>query len=343
MLALDKDTLVGGNRTWKFSLDPKRFVDPNAYRVTMKSRSPVPNMLFLNKARLRYMQLERIQPEHYELMGRDEASMLATEMAALTTNKMKIINVVNALSPLVNNVVVKSLPIEKAKAFIASGQVVGVRENDIEYFIWAKNLPTSGTDVESTDLISQDERGKMVRELLELSQTAKIFDRGYKPMGESDAQNAISQISYVPFRQNPTGVHAVWVNSKEQAVEIMQRLLKREGGTASRVVFGYDRSNAVLREFASTVTDKRVTFVAGDDETRAIDLVEALPLALRTKVPISVLVMGGVDLPKSFFDGWDTVQNNYVLYLITRALSAVPLPASQIPNIAAFRKALEAA
>jgi predicted nucleotidyltransferase len=85
MLALDKDTLVGGNRTWKFSLDPKRFVDPNAYRVTMKSRSPVPNMLFLNKARLRYMQLERIQPEHYELMGRDEASMLATEMAALTT------------------------------------------------------------------------------------------------------------------------------------------------------------------------------------------------------------------------------------------------------------------
>jgi hypothetical protein len=168
-----------------------------------------------------------------------------------------------------------------------------------------------------------------------------LTDHEYKEM-----LNSLGEIS---FRGKTARAHVAWVNNKEQAQKLIKGTLGQKGQEKDRLVLGFNNKEieSLKREYLSFVNEGRLVFHAGGENVQLMDLITQIPEDVRESVSINVLLLTDVDLPKAFFgmsaEEWQVLKQRYAIYLVTQALAAIPIPATHLPDLNAFRQALEAA
>jgi hypothetical protein len=192
-----------------------------------------------------------------------------------------------------------------------------------------------------------NQRQQMVDTLLDLSKTAKVLNPDVEPLTREEYQRFVDAINHVPFRDEASGSYTAWVNNKEQARELIQKLVLTKG-KRGRLVLGFDANDTELASYIDDLDPKdgRLTRAPGNKDTaRVTDLLAALPEKDRSAV--SLLILNDVTLPASFFHLSAAeqvyVNQRMIIFLITQAFEAMPIPGSLLPNLEAFRQALRAA
>jgi hypothetical protein len=366
---IGKDAAIGGNRTWHFSPHPDYPGEDTAFLVTLKSKSPVSNILYVNKLRTKEKKEPEL-PDRFDLLDREASIRMAEEEASLVSNRRGMITVVNTLSPFRNEVQARRIPLREAKKMISTGRVVGILEGGLEYFMWANNIPGHGEVSVVGQALEESEGDQVIRSIMELTEPELFwqhdqregvdFDmrkqgaltRAQALLARSGYKGSVVALNSISFRGQTARAHVGWVNNKEQALRLVAELLRHQG-RRDKLVIGFNQNDAELQKmsrdsrFARLKEEGRLIFAPGTERTTVMDLVSHIPEAERRKMAMNILILGGTHMPDGFFNlsetDWKLMQNQFEIYVVTEALAAIAISVSQIPNLTALRKALEAA